>query len=386
MVWRLNLMLFETAVMLFLFTGCGKSSSNSSDDNAHESDVADSSNFPLEQGSESDDDTSQTSNETNNEEVCVSLDLNVEQLPVRVMLLQDRSTSMNDIIGEASKWQWAEEAVQSMVTQFDTEIEFGIDFFPFGTARCDVPTTVISDSQPSNGTAIMSLMETYTTPTSSLGTPLYLALSNYTNSEYAPLFTQLANESYLVVISDGSDTCGVDGQTMNSQLEDDLYDITTQLLEQQLIRTFVIGFGEADIYGETGGLNPEQLNAIASVGGTPYTTYINAQNGEALQTALRDIAESVHISCAFEVGEYDSKEVNMDLVNIYFDKTIDANGQVTGAIGRDDDCAAGQGWTFVDEEKTIIRFCEEACDQLQQQSIEEISIEIMCSAQQVVVV
>lgn len=386
MLWRLNLILFEAAVMLFLFTGCGETEgSNVNDNNALEGEVSDSSSSPQDQGSESED-TSQASSGTDSEEVCVSLDLNVEQLPVRIMLLQDRSTSMDDVIGEASKWQWAEEAVRGMVTQFDTDIEFGIDFFPFGTARCGVPAAVVSDSQPSNGATIMSLMETHTTPQSSLGTPLYLALRNYTNSDYAPRFTQPANESYLVVISDGADTCGVDGQTMNGQLEDDLFAVTTQLLEQQLVRTFVIGFGDSNVYGETGGLDPGQLNAIASVGGTPYTTYINAQDGEALQTALRDIAESVHISCAFEVGDYDPQKVNMDLVNIYFDKTVDANGQVTGAIGRDDNCAAGLGWTFVDEEKTTIRFCEAACNQLQEQSVEEISIEIMCSAGQVIVV
>ena len=385
MTWRWNLML-TAALILGWLTGCGDNGGGADDDSAQESDVADSNGSTLTQGSESENGTSDTSNGTDSEEVCLALDMNVEQLPVRVMLLQDRSTSMNDVIGDASKWKWAEEAVRGMVTQFDAEIEFGIDFFPFGTARCDVPNAVISDTQPSNGGAIMNLMETHTTPPSSLGTPLYLALSNYTRPDYAPLFTGAANESYLVVISDGSDTCGVNGQTMNAQLEGELAAVTSQLLDQQLIRTFVIGFGDADVYGDTGGLNPRQLNAIAAAGGTPYTTYINAQNGESLQTALRDIAESVHISCAFEVGEYDPKQVNPDLINVYFDKGVDGNGQVTGAVGRDDGCAAGLGWTWMDEEKTTIRFCDEACERLQQQTVNEISIEMMCSEHQVVVV
>ncbi len=325
--------------------------------------------------------------DTDSEEVCVSLDLTVEQLPVRVMILQDRSTSMNDYIGDASKWQWAEAAVEGMVTEFDAEIEFGLDFFPFGTARCDVPTAVISDTLPQNGAAIQTLMETHTTPPRSLGTPLSLALTNYTSPEYAPLFSAVTRESYLVVISDGSDTCGTDGRTMNADLASNLAETTTRLLDEQRIRTFVIGFGDADVYDRTGGIDVDQLNAIAANGGTPYKTYINAQDGIALQETLQDIAESVHISCAFEVGEYDPFEVDMNLVNIYFDKGVDpVTGASTGAVGRDDGCASGVGWTWMDEERTAIMFCEQACNTLQQQSVGEIAVEIMCNPHQVVVI
>jgi hypothetical protein len=394
MSWKRFSAIAQLFLYIVLFSNCGESNSSNTTGDASNRDTSnrDTSNRDTSNGgaTHTDNEAHDTQpyfRDTEGNEVCVSLDLTVEQLPVRVMILQDRSTSMNDFIGEASKWEWAEAAVEAMVTQFETEIEFGLDFFPLGTERCDVATQVMADSAPLNADAINYLMATYTTPPSSLGTPLYLALNNFVNTDYAPLFEAITHDSYLIVVSDGSDTCGVTGQDSNPELESDLAQVTAQLLNENRIRTFAIGFGDESVYGQTGGIDADQLNAIAENGGTTFTHYINAQNGQVLQEALSSIAEAVHIGCSFEMGEYNSDEVDLDLVNVYFDKTVDpATGHVTGAIGRDDGCAAGVGWSWINEERTAIQFCESACSALQSQSVDEISIEIMCSKSDVVII
>jgi hypothetical protein len=325
------------------------------------------------------------------EDICVTLEVAVEPLPVRLMILQDRSTSMNDYIASTThnKWEQAKMAVEAMVSEFESTIEFGLDLFPFGSARCDVrgDEGAVTDTLLNNASRIMDLMDEHGLPETSLSTPLYLAIENFLSSEHAPLFESPTRESYLVVISDGADTCGVTGEDRAPELEADLADVTSRLLNENQIRTFVVGFGDPQFYGEENGIDVDQLNAIAANGGTEHTEYIDAVNGDALRDALRNIASSVEISCAFEIGEHDSKEVDLDLVNVYFDKTInEETGEVEGAVGRDDDCKAGIGWTWLDEARTMIQFCDKACETLKSREVDEVSIEITCEPQWVFVV
>jgi hypothetical protein len=135
------------------------------------------------------------------------------------------------------------------------------------------------------------------------------------------------------------------------------------------IGTIVIGFGD--------GANPDQLNAIAAAGGTVFDTYIDAQDGDALDAALNDIASTVVVSCLFKLNNYDPETVNTDRVNVLFDGT---------PVPRDNGCAKGEGWTWADDERTTIQFCEGACTQIENDSVDSIQIQIACSDSDVVVV
>ena len=68
---------------------------------------------------------------------------------------------------------------------------------------------------------------------------------------------------------------------------------------------------------------------------------------------------------------------NLNLVNVYFDGV---------PVPRDEGCVAGQGWTWTDNSKTALEFCEDACTSLESGDVTDIAIEIMCSEDQLVVI
>jgi hypothetical protein len=183
------------------------------------------------------------------------------------------------------------------------------------------------------------------------------------------------------LISDGVDTCclGCDDTQSNplqtvrqtgvgglKQVEGQQYvKITKELLDVG-IKTFVVGFGQ--------GADPQDLNAIASSGGTTMKKYIDAKNGAALQNALETIASSV-VSCSFQIGDQDQTQVDLDKTNLYsFD--IDDNQTV---LGLDQGCTKDKGgWTWADDEHTAIDLCEQTCQSLNKGAIRGIKATFGC--------
>ncbi len=309
-------------------------------------------------------------------EICETLGLSLERIPVRIMLLQDRSSSMTATVEGTPKWNLAETAVGNMVNTWGNDIDFGVDFFsdPNGRQQCTATPSATLDTGPGNIDEIASLMATMGPFTSTGGgrTPLYLALERYLDPLHAQVFLDGTVESYLVVVSDGADSCESEGvPTRNggsSVTPEQFSSLTSEILETTKIKTIVIGFGDE--------AEPAQLNAIAGSGGTEFTQFFDAQDGPALEEALNIIGASVHVSCNYEIGTFDPEEVNLDLVNVYFDGT---------AVPRDDNCAASTGWSWTDETRTAIQFCDLACDMLETGDATEVSIEIMCSITDIVI-
>jgi hypothetical protein len=233
---------------------------------------------------------------------------------------------------------------------------------------CATNEQVKSDTQPDNTDAIMALLD----PIDPDGaTPLFMGMERFLNPDHAPVFSSKDIESYMLVVSDGEDTCGnKDIDFLDTDFDPDdmdvtpqeLTDLTTDLLQNHEIKSVVIGFGE--------GANPGQLNAIAAAGGTEFDTYIDASNQQELEDALNKIITSI-VSCVYELGEIDSNTADVDKTNIYFNDKDDP-------IGWDEGCKKNKGWDWVDKDKLIIEFCQEACDRLQNEQIDQIIIEFGC--------
>jgi hypothetical protein len=212
-----------------------------------------------------------------------------------------------------------------------------------------------------NGDALLNILEN-TTPSDA--TPLLLAMQNYMDRDYAPLFMESGAPSYLLIISDGKDTCGSNGVFMGENLgasASELADAAKRLNSELGIRTIVVGFGD--------GADPTQLNAIAAAGGTQFNAYIPAEDGDELNAALQTIAASVVVSCQFQTGTFDESKVNLDKVVI----TLDDD-----AIPRDDNCKKDTGWTWASPERNAVRFCEKACNTLESADIETIKMYLAC--------
>ena len=101
---------------------------------------------------------------------------------------------------------------------------FGFDLFSVGTddtttvepggpggdggSSCEVAESVLLDVELGNGVEILNIIGQYGP---SNATPLLLTMANYTIDGYAPIFQNGEAKSYLVIISDGKDSCGLDG-------------------------------------------------------------------------------------------------------------------------------------------------------------------------------
>ena len=303
--------------------------------------------------------------------ICETVFTDLVTVPSRVMLLEDKSESMNN----DGKWSDAIMAIRSMATNFDEDIALGLDLFSVqsgypetASSSCTVGTSAVLDVGINNSKSIANKMFTYSP---SGFTPLLLAISNYSRPDYAPIFQNRDGKSYLVIISDGKDTCGLQGiaDANGYDVNQDLTDVTTEIHQELGISTIVIGFGH--------GVSPDQLNAIAEAGGTEFDTYLQADDDDELEEALQTIGESVAISCRFELEEFEVENPNLDWINIYVNDEV---------VKRDDGCHKNTGWSWIDKDKRIIEFCTEACNRVRNEAIEEIRVELACSEKEVIVI
>ncbi len=288
---------------------------------------------------------------TGDTDVCAQEDFPIDAAPVRLMILQDISGSMTE--GSPTKWEQAKQALTGMLNAYNQDLQFGFDIFP-NNGSCGVSQPPVSDTLPNNAQNIIGQFPSINPEGS---TPLLAGMKNYLNANYAQNFLSSDATSYLLVVSDGDDTCaGFLGANANQ-----LGTTTADLLNNMEVQTFVIGFG--------GGSTPAKLNAIAAAGGTGQTTFINALDQQQLEAALEQIGSSV-VSCIYDISTEDDSDIDIDEVNFYFDDVV---------VGYDEDCALDKGWTWVDETtKEQVRFCTEACDELQGGEVSNISATFGC--------
>jgi hypothetical protein len=139
-----------------------------------------------------------------------------------------------------------------------------------------------------------------------------------------------------------------------------LGELTTSLLNEMGVMTYVIGFGS--------GADPQQLNAIAAAGGTNVKEYFNAQDQEQLEKALNEIV-GMAVTCVYDIGEQDEEEIDMNKVNFFFDDKT---------VGFDEGCKGGTGWNWLDDKKTKVEFCNKACNLLKKRKVKKISATFGC--------
>jgi hypothetical protein len=125
------------------------------------------------------------------------------------------------------------------------------------------------------------------------------------------------------------------------------------------IRVIVVGFNV--------NIDSGQLEAIASHGGTEFTSYLNASDEASLNAALDTIADSID-SCFFTI-DWPEASAHPDLVNFYFDGVV---------VPMDEDCSSGFGWRWTDEEHVQVEFCETSCELLEGGLVDELRATFGC--------
>jgi len=321
--------------------GCGVGGGGAADGTDTDAD----SDTDTDTDADTDVDSDTDSDSDSDTQICDEQEIPIWNDPVRVMILIDHSGTMS-----GSKWNIARTAIYNLMETFAvTSLEFGLDVLPDATGYdCEVFAPVVIDSGPDTETLIADALEAMVTTSS---TPIYDAMNAFVDPDYAPGLATNTYDKYLVLVTDGMDTCTSLGLS-------DFVNLTT-LLVAMGIKVIVVGFAfETD---------PAQLDAIAANGGTEFTTYINAGDEPALNAAFTTIGSSI-INCVFNIDEPDAS-ANPDLVNFYFDEEL---------IPMDDDCSSGAGWHWLDETHTQVEFCPETCELLASGDVEEIRATFGC--------
>jgi hypothetical protein len=294
---------------------------------------------------------------------------------VRLMLLLDQSSSMT-----GSSWSAATSALETLLTNPAFEdMYFGLDAFPDGypgdwadcgplCGRCNedkcgtlFPPQVAVAINDVSSPAIIAHMNDSRYPQFCTFTPLANQLAYYATGPgptEAPEIYATDGDNYLLVVSDGEDEGCFSGDPVSS-----LAASTRTILETHRIKSFAIGFGS------TSGTLASELNAIASNGGTTFTTFLHAEDGPGLAAALESIASSV-ITCDYVLDAVEPT-ADPEVVNFYVDGTV---------VPMDASCTetSGNGWHWLDDAHTTVEFCGDYCTQIRGGTVGTITATFGC--------
>ncbi len=318
--------------------------------------------------SDADSDTDADSDSDADGDVCAELVFEINRVPVSAMILLDRSLSMLS----DNKWQEASSAIYDMVTTWESKIRFGFDVFPDKSAcggfpnECGTHDPVVKTCALGNASEVMTGFGSFMA--NGGGTPLYCGMSNFLDTaSYAPECLADNGNFYLIVVSDGKDSCSprcaaFNCGGVNETTTTELGNISAQIYGAG-ITVIAIGFGSSAPVA--------QLEAIAENGGLGVKGgYLSATNGAALSTALENISKTV-VTCEYDVDI--QSQVDWNEVNFFFRK-----GGSDEVVPFDDNCAAGKGWRWIGTDHSRIEFCTEACQTLESGAVDLIRGEFGC--------
>jgi len=240
------------------------------------------------------------------------------------------------------------------------------------TFRCtrgcavDLPPIVPMDRTAVSGPEIIDYMNLSYLPGTFTSTPLLRQMQWYDTDRSAEMPDFYANDgaSYIIVISDGDDTCDAEGDPPDpGPVISGLETTTAHLRDTYGIRSMAIGFGD------TSGTMADELNSIAANGGTIFTSFFAITEAGALQDALDEISSTI-VSCIYDIDEPDAT-ADPDEVNFYFDDDV---------VGYDPTCTNGWRWTADSTaEHPQVEFCGASCEQLSEGEVETISARFGCA-------
>lgn len=288
---------------------------------------------------------------------CGGQEAKAEAVAPNLLIVLDRSCSMTKLAdGVSTKWEIAVKAIQTLTTNFDGKIRFGLSLFPdLETPDCKQGAIAVPVG-PGNEMTISDL----------LGASLAKADPNYpdgpcvTNIDTAmeqaaaePAFVDPERDSYALLITDGKQAgCSAAGGDAGTTM------IIKDMHDMQGVSTFVLGFGT--------GIDPVQMNIFADAGGVPAgdpTKYYDAADQASLDAAL-DVIANKTLGCVFSL---DQEPPNPDEIFVFFDNKDKILEDPTHAMGWDYDPATNQ-----------VTFYGATCDKLKAGEVTDVDIVFGC--------
>jgi len=253
-------------------------------------------------------------------------------VPPNVLIVLDRSSSMNEMIPGGTKWEIAKAAIASLLAAYGTRARFGLALYPGTDEPCDTgarcgPGHVFVDPGLMTDAMINGVLGR--AATCSFGTPTAEMLA--TLPTYTPLHDTM-RPNYVLLITDGMATC-----------DDPVPAVAALRATMPDVKTFVVGFG--------GGVDPMQLAGMAMAGGAARPgamPYYQADDAMSFGDALTAIAGAV-LTCTFTLS---AAPPDLTMLYVYVDRM---------PVARDTSHAAG--WDY-DSMTNQVTFYGATCDSL----------------------
>jgi hypothetical protein len=287
----------------------------------------------------------------------------VQPIPPDVLLVVDKSASMNDeadgtscsgSCGATSKWSQVTNAVDSVVTQTQASVNWGLKLFASAADGCDVSAGVEVPVGPSSAAAITARIAA-TNPDSR--TPTRLAES--AGAAYLATLTD-KRPKYLLLATDGLPNCDPAALTPT---DDDSKGAEQAVADARAagFPTFVIGIGQT--------MAEATLTRLALQGGVPQpggaTAYYQVSDTAGLVAALGAILGSV--TCVFDLPTpKDSRESTQNIA-------VFVNGALLSQ-----DSGHTSGWDYHGADFKQIQIYGPTCDGLMGGKIASVAIQFLC--------
>lgn len=282
----------------------------------------------------------------------------VKPIPPTVLFLLDKSGSMGNLDGylwdhdnniqtpDVTRWSSLYAVVESLVDQFQDNVEFGVKLYPKLDATpyknggaCEVTDGVEVETALNNAATILDTIPPAEDNVEG-GTPMEGGIK-----EAYEYLTALDpdDQRFILMIADGDISKTCEDQDFNEAL---IY--IESALQDHDIATYVVGIAIDDLPSKT------QLTKLANAGGKPSNgpdPYYSTQNQIELDDALQKILDDT-LSCTIAV---DPEPDQPDLFQVWID-----GDQIPAAPDCDAD---GWRWTVPHSE---IELCGSACQALKQ--------------------
>ena len=304
--------------------------------------------------------------------ICGTFEQRSVRLPADILILLDASGSMDlDIddmtceggCGARSKWARASAAINSLVTQTETTVNWGLKWFPDGSL-CNLSAGPTVPVGPRNASAIATALAGRTSASGGLlnggNTPTRAA-----EDHAARYLTDLTDGSpkFILLVTDGGSNC----MPGNSSTQADDSEGSVQMVaftKQSGIPTFVVGVTMAGSEAEAA------LNAMAVAGGyarvNSSPAFYPVATAAAELTSTYDSLVRVNPDCVFSIptppagGTYPPIGVKLDGVDVPRDTSHTS------------------GWDFTDDTFKAVRIYGTACTDVIAGNVETVSIVFYC--------
>jgi hypothetical protein len=308
----------------------------------------------------------------------------LEPLPPDILILLDRSGSMDNDINDAaclsddggsitgcgarSKWALMTPVLSQVVAQTESSVNWGLKFFADpGSSTCNVSNTAQVPLSVGNGAAIAAAIAAQTNAQGGISNGSRTPTNAAEKSAIAYLSgVNDLNPKFILLATDGLPDCLPGGA---STTDDDSAGAigAVRTAFNSGIATFVVGIATAGM-----GTADATLSQMAIAGGYPRSgspSYYPVSTQEELTTTLSALVDSASGVCTFALGALPTSDapISYDRITVFVDGA---------SLSRD--VTHTQGWDYADPTHTSITVSGDICNDVTSGVAHEVTIAFLC--------